>query len=180
MHILLKRLLLISLVFLASSCNKEKPKSENPAPAPAPAPPPPSEGSGIGNITNVHAPTSGSDSIKFTADTSQIHLSIFSPLGGANHVIVRNMTSGINLLDTTVTSIDQYVSGFIATNNYAIICYSGNSTTNFTHASSSFRNSGATPTPFTGYTQYYNNSSGPGPVDGVVVIIMGENQSSSY
>ena len=123
-------------------------------------------------ITNVHAPTTGADSIKFTADTSHLHLMLFSPLGGVNHVIVRDMTAGTNLFDGNVTNTDQIVMGFVSGNSYAVISYSGTGTTNFTQVSSSFKNSGNTPVPFAGYTQYYNNSGGAGPADGVVVIIM--------
>jgi archaellum component FlaF (FlaF/FlaG flagellin family) len=131
----------------------------------------------VGNsttITNVHAPTSGSDSIKFTADTSLLHLLIFCPLGGTNHVVVHDMTTGNNPFDANVSTSNQTVAGLIPGDSYAIICYSGTGTTNFQHVASSFRNSGATPTPFAGYTQYYNMAGGIGPGDGVVVILMEE------
>jgi len=123
-------------------------------------------------ITNVHAPTSASDSIKFTADSGHLHLHIFSPLAGTNHVIIRDMTSGNNIFDANISSADSTVSNFVAGDDYAVICYSGTGTTNFSHATSSFRNSGATPTPFSGYTQYYNMAGTIGPGDGVVVILM--------
>ncbi|MEP7233853.1 MAG: hypothetical protein ABI778_01035 [Ignavibacteriota bacterium] len=156
---LLFSLLCIPIIFLLVSCH-DKDQDYT--------------GGGGSTITNVHAPISGSDSIKFTADTSHLRLLFFSPLGGTNHVIIRDMTVGNNIFDANVSSNDSTVANLIAGNSYAIICYSGTGTTNFSHATSSYRNSGATPTPFAGYTQYYNMAGQIGPGDGVVVIMMEE------
>ncbi len=97
---------------------------------------------------------------------------MFSPLGGTNHVVIHDMTTGNNVFDANVSTTDQLCPPLVAGDNYAIICYSGTGTDNFSHATSSFRNSGGMPTPFAGYTQYYNNAGTIGPGDGVVVIIM--------
>src|SRR5579864_7036233 len=93
-------------------------------------------------ITNVHAPTSGADSIKFTADTSNLHILLYCPLGGSNHVVIHDMTTGNDLYNGSVTTVEQSFTGFIAGDSYAVICYSGEGTDNFGHVSSSFRNSG--------------------------------------
>src|SRR5260221_405940 len=99
-------------------------------------------------ITNVHAPTSGSDSITFTADSSQLSLIVFSPLGGTNMVIVRDLSTGSFLFRDTVSTQDKNITGFTPGDNYSVVCYSGSgSPTNFGHASSSYRNSGQTPSP---------------------------------
>jgi hypothetical protein len=124
-------------------------------------------------LTNVHAPTSGSDSIVFTADSSYIGILLFSPLGGSNHVIIRDLSLNIDVFNSNVTNNDTTFSEFIPGNNYSIKCLSGTggSQTGFTHVASSYRNSGQTPNPFAGYTQYFNNSAAQGPSDGVVVIV---------
>jgi hypothetical protein len=131
------------------------------------------------SISNVHAPTSGSDSIKFTPDSANLHILLFCPLGGINHVVIHDMTTGIDFFNGNATTTEQVFSGLIAGDSYAIICFSGPGTTNFSNASSSFRNSGQSPSPFSGYTQYFTSSSGPGPTDGVVIILMDEPASST-
>ncbi len=131
--------------------------------------------SSVGNtttITNVHAPTSPSDSIKFTADTSHLSLLIFCPLGGTNHVVVHDMTSGNDVFNGDVTTSSQSIASLIPGDTYAVICFSGpGSSSNFVHVTSSFRNSGSTPSPFAGYSQYYNTTGTIGPNDGVVIIL---------
>ena len=163
-------LLSVAFSFLFLSCDKDKDKGKG-------------HDRNVGSgITNVHAPTSGSDSIKFTADSSSsLQALLFCPLSGSNRVVVRDMTANTNLYDGDVSSTDVYVTGFTPGNNYAIIGYVGpGSSANFGHASSSYRNSGATPNPFVGYTQYFNMSGQTGPADGVVVIIMEEPTQSSH
>jgi hypothetical protein len=129
---------------------------------------------GGSTLTNVHAPTSGSDSIVFTADSSHLGVMMFCPLGGNNHVVVHDYTTNTDIFNSICTANDSVVTNFTPGDSYTIRCYYGGGPTqsNFTHVSSSYRNSGTTPTPFAGYTQFYNTSAAAGPSDGVAVIIM--------
>lgn len=165
-----KLLLLLCIPFIISlmSCDKDKGEHHH------------GNKSG-GNITNVHAPTSGSDSIIFTADSGSLRLLLFSPLGGSNHVIIHDVTTSTDLYNGDISNVDHLIAGFIPGDNYTIMCYAGTggSTTNFTHVSSSFRNSGQTPSPFCGYTQYFNSSSVFGPNDGVVIIVLEQPETGS-
>jgi hypothetical protein len=131
-------------------------------------------------ITNLHAPTSATDSITFTADSSYLAIKLFSPLGGVNRVMIHDLTSGTYLFNDTVSALDKTVDGFTPNHNYSVMGYSGSgSPTTFGYAASSFRNSGLTPSPFAGYTQYFNSSSSQGPGDGVVIFVMEEPTSGS-
>src|SRR5690242_14039519 len=76
-------------------------------------------------ITNVHAPANGSDSIRFTADSAYLSITLFSPLGGQNHVLIKNTTTNTELFNDTVGVTDRQVTGFTPGNNYFIMCYSG-------------------------------------------------------
>jgi hypothetical protein len=173
----MKKLIFLFLgisIFAFNACDKksEAAKQEQDAPKAV------HEGSKSGYrtyITNVHAPTTASDSILFTADSSNLSLTLFCPLGGINSVAVRDLTSGSILFGDTIGSVDRVVTGFTPGNNYSIKCFYGSgSPANFSRVASSFRNSGQTPAPFTGYTQYFNTISTQGPSDGMVVIIAEE------
>jgi hypothetical protein len=167
----LQIVLLVSVFIFAAGCSKKEDGGGEKTPP---------KGNVGSTITNVHAPTSGTDSITFTADTSALQLMVFSPLGGMNHVFVHDATANTDLFNSDVSTADLTISGFIAGDNYMIMCYSGHGTSaNFSHVASSFRNSGASPSPFAGYTQYYNNSNTQGPSDGVVVIIAEEPATGS-
>ncbi|MDP4220080.1 MAG: hypothetical protein Q8916_06745 [Bacteroidota bacterium] len=125
-----------------------------------------------GTMGAVHAPTSATDSIKFTPDTAGLRLLLFCPLGGTNHVVVHDLTTNSDLFNSNVSTTEEIVTGFTPGDNYYVLSYFGNGTsTFFTHVTSSYRNSVQSPTPFTGYTQYFNNSGTQGPGDGVVVIM---------
>ena len=146
----------------------------------------PAKGGGKGNtsgwgITNVHAPTSGSDSVYFTADSSHLGVLLFCPLGGNNHVVIHDWTTNTDIYNDVVSTNDTTTTNFTAGDNYSIRCYSGQGglQSNFLHVSSSYKNSGSSPNPFAGYTQYYNNSNAQGPSDGVVIIIKEEAVSQS-